>query len=157
MNNKQAKKKGIRKAFESVTIGLVIFYLFGVFVFSNEGLQSLLWIQYLDLYNWIYILNWAISFYIIGFFIGSNAGKEILIRNKNFLLSGLKHGFLILFFAASLGCFLGFMTEGYENLGTNDNPIIDYFMKPIFWIVLYGLIPTLLMGLFFGWRIKKCK
>ncbi len=154
MNKKLAKKIGVQKAFESVTIGLIIFYLIGIFIFSNEGLKSLLWIQYLDLYNWVYIINWVASFYVIGYFIGRNAGKEILIKKRNVVFSGLKHGFLILFFAASLGCLLGFMTEGIENLGTNDNPIIDYFMKPIFWITLYGLVPTLLVGVFFAYRIS---
>lgn len=155
MDKKTAKIIGRKRAFESVTIGVVIFYVIGVLLFSNEGLRSLLWLQYLDLYNWIFIANWIITFYVLAIFVGNYAGKEILSRKKNHLIVGVKSGVLILCFAAVFGCLLGFITEGIENIGSGDNPFVDYFMKPIFWIVIFGLVPSILVGLFFGWRIKN--
>jgi len=65
MNLSRAKKIGRIKAYESITIGVVVFYLTGIFIFSSEELRSLLWISYLDLYNWVFILNWLITFYFL--------------------------------------------------------------------------------------------
>ena len=155
MEARQAKSIGRKKAFESVSIGLIIFYLVGVFIFSNDGLQSLLWLRYLDLYNWVFIANWVLTFYVLGYFIGSKAGHEILIDKRNFLKVGIKYGIIILISASVLGCLLGFITQGIENQGTEDNSFVDYFLKPIFWINLYGIIPSVLMGIFFGKRIEN--
>ena len=157
MNLSSAKKIGKKEAFKSVTIGVILFYVIGVFLFSTDGLRSLLWMSYLDLYNWIFVLNWIVTFYFLAIFVGNFAGKKILIENKNSFLIGMLSGFIILFFGAILGCFLGFLTEGISNIGSNDNPFNDYFFKPIFWIVLFGLIPSLLVGLLFGYRIKNHK
>lgn len=155
MDLKRAKSLGRKRAYESVVIGLIIFYLVGVFIFSNEGLRSLLWLSYLDLYNWIFVVNWIATFVILGYFIGTYAGKEILHNQKSYWVVGIKSGVVILAFGAFLGCFLGFMLNGIENLETNKNPLMDYFLKPVFWIFLYGLIPSIFIGLFFGWRIKN--
>lgn len=157
MDKKTAKSIGRKRAFESVSIGVALFYVIGVFLFSQEGLRSLLWLRYLDLYNWVFIANWILTFYILAIFVGNYAGKEILIRNKNTLIVGVKSGVVILCLAAVFGCLLGFITEGIENIGTNDNPFVDYFMKPIFWIVIFGFIPSIIVGIFFGWRIKNSK
>jgi len=157
MNKKKAKQLGRKRAFESVSMGIALFYLIGVFLFSNEGLRSLLWLQYLDLYNWMFIANWIVTFYVLSVIIGNYAGKEILHRNKKWLIVGLKSGVLILAAAAFFGCLLGFITEGVENVGSTDFPLVDYFMKPIFWIFIYGLAPSLLMGVFFGWKVKNSK
>ena len=155
MDKKRAKQLGRMRAFESVTIGVIIFFLVGVFLFSNEGLRSILWLQYLDLYNWLFIANWLVTFYVLAIIIGNYGGKEILIRNKSSLIVGVKSGVLILCSAAFFGCLLGFITEGIENAGSSDFPLVEYFMKPIFWIFIYGLIPSILMGIFFGWRVKN--
>lgn len=157
MNKKKAKKIGRLRAYESVAIGVSIFYLVGIFIFSNEGLQSLLWISYLDLYNWIFVVNWIATFLILAYFVGNYAGKEILHLKSNPWLVGLKSGITILASGALLGCFLGFMLNGIENLGTNENPLMDYFLKPVFWIVVYGSLPAILMGLYYGWRINQSK
>ncbi len=155
MDKKSAFIIGRKRAFESVTIGVALFYLVGVFLFSNEGLRSLLWLQYLDLYNWLFIANWIITFYVLAIFVGNYAGFEILSRKKSALIVGVKSGVIILCLAAVIGCLLGFITEGIENMGSGDNIFVDYFMKPVFWIVIYGVIPAILVGIFFGWRIKN--
>lgn len=157
MNLSRAKKIGRIKAYEAITIGVVVFYLTGIFIFSSEELRSLLWISYLDLYNWVFILNWLITFYFLAIFVGNFAGKKILIDNRNYIIIGLQSSLMMLVFGAFLGCFLGFITEGIDNIGTNDNPFVDYFFKPIFWIVIFGFIPSLLIGLFFGKRINVSK
>lgn len=157
MDLKQAKHIGRKRALESVTIGVILFYVIGVFLFSNEGLRSLLWLGYLDLYNWMFIANWVITFYVLSVFVGNYAGKEILVEQRNPLTIGIKSGVIMIFLGAFFGCFLGFLTEGLESVGTNDNPFVDYFLKPIYWIVLFGIVPGMLVGIFFGWRIKHSK
>lgn len=157
MNITLAKTIGRKKAFESVVIGLIVFYIIGILLFSNEGLQSLLWLSYLDLYNWLYILNWVITFFVLSYFIGNFAGKFILIKKKNPFFIGFLSGFFMIFFGACFGCLLGFFTEGIYNLDTEENTLIDYFLIPVFWIVVYGFVPSVLLGLFFGKRVYDFK
>ena len=151
---KKAKSLGRKKAYETVLIGVSIFYVIGVFIFSNEGLQSLLWLSYIDLYNWMFILNWVISFLIVAYFVGSHAGKQILVKKNHFVKTGIVSGILMVIFGAVLGCFLGFLLESAQDLETKQ-PIIDFFLVPIFWIILYGIAPSILLGVWFGYRLKS--
>lgn len=157
MDKKTARSIGRKRAFESVGIGMAVFYLVGVFIFSNEGLRSLLWMQYLDLYNWMFIANWIITFLVLAIIMGNYAGKEILLRKKSALIVGIKSAILALCLAAFFGCLLGFITEGLDNDGSSEFPLVDYLMIPAFWIVIYGVVPATLLGIFFGWRIKNSK
>ncbi len=80
---------------------------------------------------------------------------KILIKKKNDTLVGIKYAFLALITGTVIGCCVGFFQEGVHNLNTDDNPFEDYFYKPIIWVVLFGLVPALFIGTWFGKQIKK--
>jgi hypothetical protein len=86
---------------------------------------------------------------------GRLAAVEILIKNKDYSLTGIKYGLLTLWTATIIGSSVGFLQEGLDNIGTADNPFEDYYYKPFFWVTIFGIIPAILVGQWFGRQIKK--
>ena len=62
--------------------------------------------------------------------------------------SWAKYGFLTLFVTIFLVSWVGFFQEGLDSIGTIDDPFFDYIFKPMFWFLLIGSIPSILVGLF---------
>ena len=92
---------------------------------------------------------------ICGHFYGQLAGKLILIKNWNYILTGFLIALAVILTTAFLASWTGFIQEGIDNIGTNDDPFFDYIFKPMYWVTLFGLIPALLVGIWFGGQIKK--
>ena len=156
MDEFEAKKTGAKYALKSIAIGVLLFYLIPtiIFLLGNFSLKSLLWVTELDVYNWLFILNWIFFFFLFAFIFGRKAGFEILIKKKDYEKIGMKYGVLTLICASFSGCLLGFFWEGFDNIGTGDDPFNDYFFKPIFWLTIFGILPSILVGRWFGKKIK---
>ena len=90
-----------------------------------------------------------------GYIYGGFAGKQILLNKRNWILAGSLCGITVLLTTAFLCGWTGFFQEGIKNLGTNDDPFEDYIFKPFFWIATFGIIPAILVGIWYGWRIKR--
>jgi hypothetical protein len=70
-------------------------------------------------------------------------------------LTGIKYGLLTLLLGTLIGSTVGFIEEGIDNIGTQDDPFYDYYFKPLYWVTTFGIIPVILVGLWFGRQIKK--
>ncbi len=46
-------------------------------------------------------------------------------------------------------------SEGIDNIGTQGNPFFDYIFKPMYSVLIFGLLPVLLVGIWFGRQIKN--
>jgi hypothetical protein len=150
-----AKDIGRRLAIKSVLLGLVIAYLIMTALIS---LDDSFWDVLLWFTDVSYAMNLAVG--VVGlltaaYFFGQRAGIEIIEKEKNEYWTGIKFGFLILWTGTIIGSCVGFIKEGIDNIGTNDNPFVDYFYKPLFWVTIFGLIPVIVVGLLFGRQIKK--
>lgn len=148
MTEIEAKKIGSKQGLLSVGIGLLIAQLIMTLFSSN-----FFWFTSAS-----FKLNLAIGIIIMllsGHLFGQLAGIAILIKKRNYILTGFLNGMAVLMTTAFLSSWVGFFQEGYHNIGTNDNPFEDYIFKPIFWIFLFGLLPSFLVGIWFGKQIKK--
>ena len=148
MTEIEAKKIGSKQGLLSVGIGLLIAQLIMTLFSSN-----FLWFTSAS-----FKLNLAIGIIIMllsGHLFGQLAGIAILIKKRNYILTGFSYGMAVLMTTAFLSSWVGFFQEGFDNIGTNDNPFEDYIFKPIFWIFLFGLLPSFLVGIWFGKQIKK--
>jgi len=149
-----ARQIGSRIAIKSTLIGIVIAYLIMTSLIAlDEGLMAILWILEVD--YWPNLLLGAIGLTFMGFVFGRMAGTEIIEKKKDHSWVGIKYGFITLITGTLIGSTLGFLQEGLDNIGTHDNPFEDYYFKPLFWVVIFGLIPVILVGLWFGSTIKK--
>jgi len=149
MNQENAKRIGVKKAFKSVTIALVVAYL--IMVLFSAG--DFLWI--LDFNYKINILIGILIVYGLAYFFGGKAGYEILIKKKDSEKIGAKYAIIILMITAFLVGWTGFLQEGMEINDTFWDSFEDYIFKPLFWIIAFGIIPTIIIGIFFGNSIKR--
>jgi ribose/xylose/arabinose/galactoside ABC-type transport system permease subunit len=151
----RAEKIGSRQAIKCVTVGLIIAQLIMTLLTSGDGfVNGFFWL--LDENDFkLNILIGVICMYLCGHFYGRRAGYEIIIRKRNNFLVGFIAGLLIIVTATFLTSWVGFFQEGVDNIGSNDNPFSDYILTPVFCVTIFGLIPCLFVGLWFGYSIKK--
>ena len=107
-----------------------------------------------------FLLNFAIGIaglYFAGAFIGKRMDYYIKVKHFNEVITGFSGLFLILFFGIFTGSTVGFLQKCIDGLGqdTVGEAAVDYYVKPFFWIVLFGFLPTLIMGCVLGILIRK--
>ncbi|MBO0953312.1 hypothetical protein [Fibrella forsythiae] len=90
-----------------------------------------------------------------GYGYGRLAGRQILLSRRSWLLVGGGWGLAVLLTTSLLSGWTGFFQEGLGHLGTADEPFEDYIYKPFFWLFTGGLLPAMLVGSWFGWRVRK--
>jgi len=154
MTVKIAQQIGSKNAIISVVTGLVIAQcIMMYFSFGDSHSSSILW--FVEFGYTINILAGVILSLITAHYFGKIAGKRILIDKKNSIITGIATGFAIILTTTFFASLIGFFQEGIQNVGTNDNPFVDYIIKPIFWVLFFGLIPVLLVGTLFGKSINR--
>lgn len=154
MTEKEAKRIGSKQGLISVVLGLLIAQLImTLMISSDEGFyKAFFWFSTIEYKLNIFI--GAMIMLLCGHFYGQLAGRAILIKNRNFILMGFLCGMAVLLTTAFLAGWTGFIQEGIDNIGTNDNPFEDYIFKPLFWVTIFGAIPAFLFGIWFGGQIK---
>lgn len=144
----RAKKTGYRLAFKAITAGLIVAYCMMAF-FSAD----LLWLFSFE-YAWLMLVAIVVT-YAAGFFYGRMAGVAILIKQKNKMLTGILCGFLMVWSATLLSCLPGFFGESWETTASVGDRIIDYIIKPLWWVTLFGSLPIIIVGIWLGNAIKS--
>jgi hypothetical protein len=150
-----SKKIGGKYGLICAGIGVIIAQSIMTFLASLNGgiIEGFFWFTGIN-----YLLNIVIGILImfgLAYYLGQTAGKEIIIKKKNPILIGFLTGMIILVSTSFLASWVGFFQEGIDNVGTYDNPFFDYIFKPVYWTTIFGIIPTFIVGIWFGLRIKK--
>lgn len=104
-----------------------------------------------------YKLNLLIGVIILllcGHFYGQIAGRLILIKNYNYILVGVLTGIIVVLTTAFFCGWTGFFQEGNRSIGAQENPFWDYILKPFFWVTLFGISPSIFVGLMLGFLLK---
>ena len=141
-------------AVKAALVGILIAYLMMTgLIASDKGLIAFLWL--FEFHYWLNLLLGASGLVLMSYLFGRQAGIEIIERKRNYSIVGIKYGYAILITGTLIGSTLGFIQEGIDNLGTKDDPIEDYYFKPLFWVIIAGSIPVNLVGLWFGRKIRK--
>jgi hypothetical protein len=156
VDKKTAKQIGQRLAIKSGLIGLLIGYTAFAGLLFSWGMKfkkALFWIVEIE-FGYHLIIG-AIGLMTMSYFFGQLAGIDILVKRKNELWTGVKFGLVILVTGTLIGGSVGFIEEGLDNIGTHDDPFYDYYFKPLFWVTMFGIIPVIVVGLWFGRQIKK--
>ena len=155
MTQKEAEKIGGALGLVYAGVGIIIAQLiFMTILASEKGFwKGFFWFTTVN-----YKLNLFIGIVMIcscGYYYGKLAGKQILFKERHFVLVGILTGIAVLISTAFLSGWTGFFQEGIRNIGTDDNPFVDYILKPFFWITLFGIIPAIIVGVIFGFNIVK--
>ncbi len=129
MTEIEAKKIGSRQALISVGIGLLIAQLIMTWFSSDNGIvNGFFWFTTFS-YN-LNLLIGALIMLLSGHLFGQIAGKAILIKKRNYILTGFICGMAILITTAFLSSWIGFFQEGINQ--TLGNPYQDYILNPYF-------------------------
>ncbi len=154
MTELEAKKIGSKQGLISVLLGLLIAQLIMTYVFLDKGIiNAFLWFISSG-YN-LNILIGIIIMLLCGHFYGQLVGKSILIKKRNYILTGFLYGIAVLMTTTFFSCLTGFFQEGIEDVGTDNTPFYDYVLKPLTWIFFVGLLPVFFVGTWCGRQIKK--
>jgi len=146
-------KKGIKLAYIGITLNLVIAVIIIFFTYGDfSGLIEII-------SDWPLNLGVGIlALYVSGNYVGNKMEFLIDHKKKNSILIGIGGSLAILLIGLFFGSTVGFLQKGLENIdGVNglENTLIDYYMKPLTWILLFGIIPTIVIGGMIGYGIKK--
>lgn len=149
------KRVGRKYGLISAAIGVLIAeVIMVVFTSGDRGiLHEIFWFAFVD-----FKLNLAVGTAIMllsGYYYGQIAAQMIVVRRKNALIAGLLCGIAVLLTTGLLSGWTGFFQEGIDNLGTDDDPFIDYIYKPLFWITTFGFLPAALVGVWFGMKVRR--
>ena len=143
-----AKKIGAKQALKFVSLGLGIAYLI-----MSLLAGPLFLIEVTSLY--LNLICAIVIMYISGFFYGQKAGIAILRKRRNYMLVGFLYALLTLVTTTFLASWIGFFREGINKIGSQDDPFVDYIGRPMFAITIFGLIPVVVVGIWFGKSIFK--
>ncbi len=150
MNDEDAKQIGAILALKSVGIGILIAQSIFIFLtFEGSFLKNFFW--FVDVDYKLNLIIGLLAFTICGNFYGRIAGYEILIKKEDYTWIGIKYAFLTLLSTAFISSLVGFFQEGIGK----DGGFSDYILKSTFLISLFGIIPVLVVGFWFGWRIHR--
>lgn len=144
--------RGIRNTQITITANLIIAVLLIALLFGGFKAIGELF------YYWPLNIGVAITaLYFSGYIFGEKLDKSININKRNPLIYGSISLFIILLIGIISGATVGFFQEGIDQVARNGlaDALFDYYVKPLYWIVLFGFIPTLLAGGFLGYSIKK--
>ncbi|MFV5694125.1 hypothetical protein ACM55G_01640 [Flavobacterium sp. LB3P122] len=146
--------KSTKYFFLIISINLLIAFL----IFS-----AIIDFDFKNTIRFIYDLKMNLLFGVIGlYFIGYIIGNKLnIIKEKKGTLK-IVHGilaiFLVLIVGTLIGSSVGFLEEGFPSYLKNGDllkSLFDYYIKPMFWIMFFGFIPTLLSGIVLGYQLKK--
>lgn len=155
MTIKEAKKIGSWQGLIASGIGLVIADLMMILIHLQDHniINSIFWLVKFE--YWINVTVGMIIMLICGYLFGQIAGKLILIKKWNYILTGMSIGIIVLLTTSFLASLTRFFLEGLSNIGLPDNPFYNYIFKPMYCVVSYGFIPVLIVGFWFGKQIKN--
>ncbi len=155
MTKTEAKSIGSRQGLISVGIGLLIAQ--SIMTLLNgmaEGfVKGFLW--FVDFEYFLNIMVGVVVMLACGHFYGQFAGRLILINKWNYMLTGFMIGVAVIVTTTFFASWVGFIQEGLQYIGTNHDPFQDYIITPLISVSVFGLIPTLIVGIWFGNSIKK--
>jgi hypothetical protein len=141
------KKIGYKQAFKAIRVGLVIAYVIMAL------LAGPFWLFQFDYAPTI--LFAAIMIYVARYFFGGLTGIWISKQSRLAILFGVMGGFLIVWTATFFGSLIGFVNEGLSNKSEISEPIHDYIYKPMALVTIFGLLPIIIVGIWFGLSIKR--
>ncbi len=138
------------------TISIDLFIAFSLFLYITD-------FEFIGFFKFLKSLFINLSVGILGlFFVGNIVGRNLYrlkSKSKNYqIYHGILSIFIILIGGVLIGSCVGFLEEGLPNKRYKYDLIgelYDYFFKPIYWILIFGFIPTFISGVILGFVLKR--
>jgi hypothetical protein len=144
---KTIKRIGYTQAFKAITVGLAIGYLIMALLSGPFWLFQ---------YNYAPTICFAAAItYLAGYYFGGLTGIWIIKQKRPAILFGIIGGFLMVWSATFIGSLVGLIKEGLPNRSAISEPFHDYVYKPMVLVTMFGFLPIVLVGIWFGLSVGK--
>ena len=155
MTVERARAIGRAQATKSVSLGLAIAYLMMAWL-----CRAVAWLW--DFSYWPNLVFAAAVMFGCAYVYGGWAGAAILKRQRTPGWMGVQYGLLTLLTVPFLAGWVGFFQVVFFHTGigiadTYQNRFFDYVAKPVTTVGVFGLLPALLVGMWFGNSIKRAE
>jgi hypothetical protein len=143
--------RAIKLTWLIITLNLLIATIMILVMFGVSGFME-------TIMFWPTILLLGIlGLYISGFYVAQKMDTEINIKHQKTYLIGIPCLLSILITGTFIGSTMGFIKFGISEIGKNhlSDLIFDYYIKPYFWVLFFGIIPTFITGFILGKLIKN--
>lgn len=144
---KTIRRIGYTQAFKAITVGLTIAYIIMALMAGP------IWLFQID-YG-LTIIFAAVITYIAGYYFGGLTGIWILKQKRPSIIFGIVGGFLIVLSAAFIASLIGLVKEGLSSQSKISESFHDYVYKPMALVTMFGFLPIVLIGIWFGLSIKR--
>jgi hypothetical protein len=143
--------RAVKLTWMMISINLLVAAIIIISMFGCNGIKD-------TFIEWPFIILFSIlTLYISGYFIGNKINAQINLKNRNPYVIGISGLFFILIIAIFIGSTIGFFQFAIKDIYpyySISDAIFDYYFKPYFWILLFGIIPTLVTGAILSRLIK---
>jgi hypothetical protein len=98
------------------------------------------------------------ALFLSAYFIADRMNYHINSKHRSSILVGQLGSFTILICGILVGSTVGFVDEGIDSFNKLSNvgrAMLDYYLKPMYWILLFGAIPTIFFGTILGLSIRR--
>jgi len=149
--------KAVKYTFITVGINLLIAVLIFIMLSTTETKNPIKGVFGFILH---FPLNFGLGLTALfgaSYFIGKKMERLICRKKWNSIFVGMFGLVLILIVGVFGGSTVGFVEEGLMRGNNIYDAIVDYYVKPFFWILLFGFIPTFISGGILGGKIKLMK
>ena len=146
-------KRSITITFVAITANLILAAILMSNVFGGVGNLAAMFTKMP-----LNLIVGIIALYTTGYFQAKKMHRLINTQHRNHIATGIFGAFIILFIGILLGSTVGFIKEGIGfavSSGRVTEALFDYYVKPIYWILLAGALPTFIMGAIMGYYIKE--
>jgi membrane protein CcdC involved in cytochrome C biogenesis len=153
-----AKSIGRTLALKAVSVGLIIAYILITLMVSGPEanmLSGLFWIFSTDSRGLEITVTVATAFYSCAYYFGGWAGRAILAQNQSYLRVGALCGLFTLLAASFISILIiyGRIAIADRYVGNMHTSFMGFISWPLFYISKFGILPSLFIGLWFGWSL----
>ena len=146
-------ENGVKLTYGAISINLIIAGIMYVILFGEYislGQLIILWPLHLGI--------GIFALYLSGHVVGNKMEYLIVQRKWNSILTGIVGLLIILLIGVLSGSSVGFLPEAISHIKSGNglkDYLFDYYRLPLYWIFLFGHIPTIIAGGITGYLIKK--
>jgi hypothetical protein len=149
-----AQKKGSKYALQATfyTEAILLVVLSLILLIASRSFQVLV-----EVFGYLEIrvaANFILGSFIFAILFGQVATRKILSEGQNHLWIGIGTGLVIIICSTVLASLVAFVIQ-LMDIGLSEKWALIYFVRPLLWVTAFSLIPVMIAGGWFGYKLKK--
>jgi hypothetical protein len=151
MNSAIAQKLGVKIIMRFTIIGALVAIFLISLLFSTKGIEYA--------FEWITKISTPLIFGLFGLLLGSYIAGRIagfmIFKKHNAVVWGIVSAITVVWISVLTSSIYLVIYEIFQSPFSIEELIEDYLFKPLYWISLIGSFPIILLGTFYGIKLKN--